>query len=127
MATQPIAFDTTAYDQLIKALTGLITDLQSATDAGAMPLSGDVLLQPDGQTWAPASDLVAAGRSFFGRKFVAVDQGLLPMLTNLRDGLVQARSIFQDTEDLATISRADFMQQFPELGLATPNRLNDPW
>ena len=114
MADQQIAFDTDEYDQLIRALTSLIGSLETVTDAGPLPLNSSVLLQPDGQTWQSAAALVAAGRSFFGLTFDSVDAGLLPQLTQLRDGLVQARSIFQDTEDLVTVSRADFMQQFPE-------------
>ena len=127
MSDQVIAFDADRYNQLINALTTVIEGLQKTTTAGSVPLSRDVKLQPDGQTWEPAVDLVAAGAQFFTLKYQSVTNGLLPQLTALRDGLIQAKSIFQDTEDLATISRADFVKDFPALNISTPNRPGDPW
>ena len=127
MSEQVIVFDADQYNQLINALTTVIDGLLETTRTGSVPLQQDVKLQPDGQTWAPAAELLAAGGDFFARKYQSVTEGMLPRLTALRDSLVQARSIFQDTEDLATISRADFVQDFPELNVPTPNRLDDPW
>jgi hypothetical protein len=127
MPEDRIGFDSEDYELLITQLGTVINELTSITGSGPVPLSEKVKLQPDGQTWSPAVELVSAGEEFFGRKHAAVHTGLVPRLTNLRDGLIQARSVFQDVEDLATSSRADFVKDFPALDTATPVRLNEPW
>jgi hypothetical protein len=127
MADQVIVFDAGQYNAVINALTTVIEGLQNITTTRAVPLSVNMKLQPDGQTWDPAVELVAAGAEFLAKKHQSIANGMLPRLTTLRDGLIAAKSIFQDTEDLATVSRADFVKDFPDLNVPTPNRLGDAW
>ncbi|WP_235488917.1 hypothetical protein, partial [Frankia sp. AvcI1] len=103
-----IEFDSAKYDQLIGQLGGT---LQEFTDgaAGPLPLTADVQLQPAGQTWAPAVDLVGAGTSLFGM-ISETNDFLVNGVTDLRAALAQGRSIFNDTEDLATVTAEQFDQ-----------------
>ena len=107
-----IAFSSDQYDQLITHIGTLVTDLQKLTTSGPAPLSANLLLQPDGQTWAPAADLVAAGKAFFEPERSLLDDTILPQLTTLQQGLIAAKSIFSNAEDLALASSADFLKEF---------------
>ena len=126
MAEKQITFDSGQFDQVITALTTVIDGLTAGTTTGSVPLSRDVRLQPDGQNWTPAIDLVAAGKTYFTNLNNNV-VSMLPYLTSVRDAMISAKSIFQDTEDLATMSRADFVRAFPALDTAAPARLPQPW
>jgi hypothetical protein len=107
-----IVFGSDQYDKLITHVGSLITDLQNLTSTGPAPLSANLLLQPDGQTWQPAVDLVAAGKAFFEPERALLTDTILPQLTTLQHGLSAARSIFSNAEDLATASSAEFLKEF---------------
>ncbi|WP_261567483.1 hypothetical protein [Frankia gtarii] len=103
-----IGFDSTKYDQLIAQVGKILQDFTDGA-AGPLPLNGDLQLQPAGQSWQPAADLVAAGKARFGEMGKRNDD-LSGSLTDLQAALVQARSIFNDTEDLAAVSVEEFQQ-----------------
>lgn len=113
MADQPIAFSSDQYDGLITQLGTLITNLQKVETTGTVLFNDDVRLQPKGQTWGPAMSLVVAGQSFFQAAHSVMDRALLPELVELHQGLFNAKSLFQNAEDLALISSADFISEFP--------------
>ncbi|MGF7234583.1 MAG: hypothetical protein ACQSGP_06455 [Frankia sp.] len=106
--TATIQFDSAKYDQLIAQLDPTLQELAEGA-AGPLPLTADVQLQPTGQTWQPAIDLVAAGTGLFGL-ISGTNDSATSSLTSLRTALIQGRSIFNDVEDLATVTAARFDQ-----------------
>ncbi len=121
MSDPAIVFDADQYNLLITTLTTVIDGLQETT-VGPVALQENVKLQPEGQTWSPAVELVAAGTTFFSQKHASVTTRTLPRLTALRDSLLEARTIFPNLDDFTAISRVDFVGAFPDLDLPTSNR-----
>lgn len=107
--TATIRADDATYQQVVAWLDAMIEALRQA-GTGPLPLTADVQLQPTGQTWQPAADLVAAGRESLGTLSTSIGggidagtggTGLLAILTNLRAGLGMTRGILDGVEERA--------------------------
>jgi hypothetical protein len=112
-----IAFDAADYDRLIAMVRNLINDLGDHDRGAAGRLSGpdgSWLLQPDGQVWAPAANLVEAGKTF-GNVLEDHAATSLSRLEALFDALCSARAIFSNIADLAAYSAESFGSQYPQL------------
>ncbi|KJE20392.1 hypothetical protein FF36_05291 [Frankia torreyi] len=103
-----IRFDSGKYDQLITQLGAALKELGDGA-AGPLALTADVQLQPSGQTWQPAVDLVGAGTALFGL-ISENNDSLKTGLGDLSTALAQGRSIFNDVEDLAAATAGQFDQ-----------------
>jgi hypothetical protein len=122
-----IAFSAADYDQLVAVVRDMVNDL-GGNDAGARYSTngscdtfasaddGRWLLQPDGQAWQPAADVVEAGKAF-GNVLGAHAAALLSQLEALFDGLCSARAIFSRVDDLAACSAESFASGHPQLRL----------
>jgi hypothetical protein len=112
-----IAFDAADYDRLIGTVRDLINDLGDYDRGAGGTLStpdGNWLLQPDGQVWDAAVDLVDAGKTF-GNLLGAHATTLLSRLETFFDALCSARAIFSKVSDLAACSAESFVSEFPQL------------
>jgi hypothetical protein len=103
-----LRFDSAKYDQLISQVDATLQELGEGAN-GPLSLSGDARLQPAGQTWQRAIDLVTAGSGLFGL-ISGENDSAVSQMTNLRTGLAQGRSIFSNVEDLTTVTAAQFDQ-----------------
>jgi hypothetical protein len=112
-----IAFSAADYDGLITLVRDLINDLGAYDRGGAGtlgPPDGDWMLQPDGQVWDTAANLVEAGKTF-GNVLGAHAIALLSQLEALFDALCSARAIFSKVSDLAAYSAVSFGSEYPGL------------
>jgi hypothetical protein len=112
-----VAFNAADYDRLIGAVRDLINHLGDHVPNAAGTLSppdGNWLLQPDGQVWETAANLVDAGKSF-GSRLQADATTLLSRLQVLYDALCSVRAVFSDVGDLATCTAKSFASEFPQL------------
>jgi hypothetical protein len=115
-AAARIAFDATEYDKLLTVMGALINDMSDSPTrdggVGPAPLDGGLLLQPDGQTWQPAVDLVSAGQAF-GDTVHTNTTTLLHELEAFHDALCAARGVFSKAGDLARLSAESFRSDYP--------------
>jgi len=110
-------FDAAEYDRLVTAVGNLITELRKDQPGAAgtpPPPDGNWLLQPDGQAWRTAIDLVNAGKTF-GNHLSAHAVTLLSRLEGLFDGFCSARTVFCRVNDLAAYSAESFGSEYPAL------------
>ncbi|MFT7841741.1 hypothetical protein Q5530_36870 [Saccharothrix sp. BKS2] len=107
-------FDEAKYNKLIAVIEELEDGLvHHATQSDTVPLDTDFQVQPDGQGWQAATNLVSKGKGFGG----SVDQqneSLRQGLVKFRNALVAARGIFKDTDDLATYDIGRFVAEYPD-------------
>ncbi len=112
-----ISFNAADYDGLIATVRDLVNELGDYDRGAAGTLSppdGNWLLQPDGQVWDTAANLVEAGKTFGGVLGAHAD-ALLTRLEALLDALCSARAIFSRVDDLAACSAGSFGSEYPQL------------
>jgi hypothetical protein len=113
-----IKFSADTYNRLISELGTLVDGLHEA-ETGHFPLTADVQVQPAGQVWQPAADLVAAAQKQLGAMH-QWNSSTADAVTGLSTALTRAKAVLRNVDDLATLAVQKFQ---PELGdWAGPNR-----
>jgi hypothetical protein len=117
MAESTIAFNAADYDALITMMRDLLNDLDGGDQDAACtlpPPGADWFIQPAGQEWVVAANLVEAGKTF-GGVLAARSEALWGELDAFFEGLCSARAIFSKVSDLAAYSAAAFSSEYPQL------------
>ncbi|MFY1632212.1 hypothetical protein ACN27F_02820 [Solwaraspora sp. WMMB335] len=117
-----IKFDEATFDNLIR----FMTDCKDQLDTEFLrPRSGCMLdsslgtyLRPGSSEWPVVTTITEGGSGFGGsvrQRLEALSTEWEEFITALRD----AKTVFKDSDDLATMSAREFLEQHPEL--APPN------
>ena len=109
-----ITFDKTQYDKLIADLVALEDSLKHDATKHGMPIDEDFSPVPGSAGWVLA-DLQTKGKAL-GASVKKQDLSIQEELDNFITALKNARSIFDETNDLANFSITTFLSEYPELG-----------
>lgn len=107
-----IKFDEAQYTQLMGVIAQVSTSLDDATSIDVTYLDAELKLQPSGQTWEPAVNLVTRGGRFGG----SVDTettNLAKTLSTFHTALESAKEVFKETDDLAAYDATRFSSDYP--------------
>lgn len=109
-----ITFDKARYDQLITDLVALEYSLvHEATNRG-LPIDDEFNPVPGTAAWVLA-DLQGKSKAL-GASVEKQSDAIEQQLENFTAALRNARTIFEETNDLASYSITEFLSEYPELG-----------
>lgn len=109
-----ITFDKAQYDKLIADLVALEDSLKHDATKHGMPIDEEFNPVPGTAAWVLA-DLQTKGKAL-GASVKKLDGTIADQLDNFITALKNARSIFDETNDLAQFSITDFLSEYPDLG-----------
>jgi len=107
-----IKFDEAQYLQLIGVIAEVNRTLDDATSIDVTYLDAELHLQPTGQTWEPAVNLVTRGGRF-GGSVDTESTNLAKTLSTFHTALEQAKEVFKETDDLAAYDATRFSSEYP--------------
>jgi hypothetical protein len=114
-----IKFDEAQYNQLIGVIAGVQGTLDDATSIDVTYLDAELRLQPNGQTWEYATNLVTRGGRF-GASVDTESTNLEKSLKSFHAALEQAKEVFKETDDLAAYDATRFSTDYPGFGSSGP-------
>lgn len=107
-----IKFDEASFNQLSAVIGGMKSTLDDSYKIDVVYLDEELLLQPDGQKWAPAQKLVKRG-GIFGGSVKRESDALEKTLSTFHQALEQAKAVFKETNDLAAYDATKFTTEYP--------------
>jgi hypothetical protein len=107
-----IKFDEAQYSTLIGVIAEVSRTLDDATSIDVVYLDAELHLQPTGQTWEPAVNLVTRGGRF-GGSVDTESTNLAKTLSTFHTALEQAKEVFKETDDLAAYDATRFTSEYP--------------
>ncbi|MFI7672973.1 hypothetical protein [Actinophytocola sp. NPDC049390] len=107
-----VKFDEGQYNQLINVIADMEAGVFNSVVMGDVYLGSELKLQPSGQTWQPAVDLVSRG-SNFGGSVDTQTTSLGDSLSSFHDALEDAKAVFKNTDDLAAYDATKFTTEYP--------------
>jgi hypothetical protein len=107
-----VKFDEGQYNQLINVIADVEAGAFNSVVMGDVYLGTELKLQPSGQTWQPAVDLVGRG-STFGGSVDTQTTSLGDSLATFHDALEDAKAVFKNTDDLAAYDATKFTTEYP--------------
>lgn len=110
-----LKFDEAQYGQLINVIGEVKTSLNKAGYIDVTFLDAELKLQPTGQTWEPAVNLVTRGGTF-GGSVDTENASLEKTLSTFHSALEQAKEVFKETDDLAAYDATTFTTEYPGFG-----------
>ncbi|MFC4852604.1 hypothetical protein [Actinophytocola glycyrrhizae] len=107
-----VKFDEGQYNQLINVIADVEAGVFDSVVMGDVYLGTELKLQPSGQKWPPAVDLVNKG-SGFGGSVDTQNTSLGDSLSSFHDALEEAKAVFKNTDDLAAYDATKFTTEYP--------------
>lgn len=107
-----VKFDENAYNQLTAIVGEVRATLGKATRDDVTFLDAELLVQPEGQTWTPATKLVQRG-GIFGGSVDTESTSLEKTLKTFHESLQLAKEVFKETDDLAAYDASKFTTAYP--------------
>lgn len=107
-----VKFDEGQYNQLINVIADVEAGVFNSVIMGDVYLGSVLKLQPSGQKWPPAVDLVKWG-SDFGGSVDTQTTSLGDSLSSFHDALEEAKAVFKNTDDLAAYDATKFTSEYP--------------
>ncbi|GAB1515279.1 ICP22 family protein [Actinophytocola sp. KF-1] len=107
-----VKFDETAFNQLIAVVGGVRDTIGKATRNDITYLDSELLVQPNNQTWEPATKLVTRG-GLFGGSVDTENTSLEKTLKTFHESLQLAKEVFKETDDLAAYDATRFTTAYP--------------
>lgn len=122
MADAPaIKYDKATFEQLIKFIDDteqLISQKVLTIDANALDGELGDYIKPGSPSWTPVKNLISKANGFGGsvsEKFAALSDEL----AQYKKDLIDAKKVFEDTDDLAKVEAGKFLEDHPGL-LSSP-------
>lgn len=116
-----VAFDAATFDRLITFMTECKKELDEAflSPYNEVPLTGELktYLKPGSPDWDAASGLLESAGTFGTNAYAKID-ALSREWGKYIHALIDAKAVFEKSNDLATLSASDFVSRFPGLAPA---------